>query len=162
MKALIYCYRSGWVNNALGLALAGIFTRPLTSPPLTAGTFPYARLADYDLIYIALHGAPKSRVLRGDEGIPALDVEGVLAGPRLREGAVVILEGCYGAKTPFPRAFKERGAAAVIASREQTFDFRRRLGDAGRAGLAVVKALRAGMTPEQAVVAAEGYFEVVL
>lgn len=147
MKALIYCYRSGWVNNALGLALAGIFTRPLTSPPLTAGTFPYARLADYDLIYIALHGAPKSRVLRGDEGIPALDVEGVLAGPRLREGAVVILEGCYGAKTPFPQAFMERGAHAVIANRDATFDKRITLGRAGTAGSAMVRALRAGKAP---------------
>lgn len=161
MKTLIYCYRSGWFNNALGLALAGIFTRPLTCPPFTAETFPYEHLGAVDLIYIALHGAPKARMLRGDDGTPALDVDGILSGPQLRDGAVVILEGCYGAKTPFPKAFMERGARAVVASGEQTFDYRRKLGEAGRAGLAVVRALRAGMTPDEAVRAAGGYFERV-
>jgi len=151
MKALIYCYRSGWVNNALGLALAGIFTRPLTSPPLTAETFPYARLAKVDLIYIALHGAPKARLLHGDDGIPALDVDGVLNGPSLRPGAVVILEGCYGAKTPFPQAFKERGARAVISSAKRTWDKPRMLGTAGRLGSMMVKALLQGAAPEAVV-----------
>jgi len=145
MRTLIYCYKSGWFNNALGLALAGIFTRPLTCPPLTAETFPYAQLADYDLIYIALHGAPKAHLLRGDDGIPALDVAGVLKGPQLRPGAVVILEGCYGAKTPFPQAFLKQGAAAVIASREKTWDKLLTLGTAGRFGSAMVKALRDGV-----------------
>ncbi len=145
MRTLIYCYKSSALNNWLGLALAGIMTRPLTSPPLTADTFPYARLADYDLIYIALHGAPKSRLLKGDADIPALDVDGILAGPQLRDGTVVILEGCYGAKTPFPQAFIARGATAVIANRERTWDKLRSLGPAGHLGSAMVKALRAGM-----------------
>lgn len=160
MKTLIYCYRSGWFNNAFGLALAGIFTRPLTCPPLTAETFPYAQLAEYELIYIALHGAPKMRLLRGDDGIPALDVDGVLNGPQLQPGAIVILEGCYGAKTPFPRVFKERGAAAVIASRDATFDKRITLGRAGAACSAIVRRVRAGMDIERVVAGIEG-FELV-
>jgi hypothetical protein len=155
MKALIYCYASSALNNWLGLALAGIMTRPLTSPPFTAETFPYTRLADYDLIYIALHGAPKSRLLKGDADIPALDVDGILAGPQLRDGTVVILEGCYGAKTPFPRAFIERGATAVISSGKRTWDKPRMLGTAGRLGSAMVRALLHGASPEAA--APEGW-----
>ncbi|OQA19153.1 MAG: hypothetical protein BWY63_01811 [Chloroflexi bacterium ADurb.Bin360] len=155
MKALVYCYKSSVLNNWLGLALAGIMTRPLTCPPLTAETFPYARLAEVDLVYIALHGTPKARVLLGDAEIPALDVEGILAGPRLRDGTVVILEGCYGAKTPFPRAFIERGATAVISSGKRTWDKLRSLGPAGRLGSVMVRALLHGASPEAA--APEGW-----
>ena len=155
MKALVYCYKSSVLNNWLGLALAGIMTRPLTCPPLTAETFPYARLAEAELIYIALHGTPKSRLLRGDESIPALDVDGILAGPQLQPGAVVILEGCYGAKTPFPRAFIERGARAVISSPKRTWDKPRMLGTAGRLGSTMVRALLQGASPEA--VAPEGW-----
>jgi hypothetical protein len=142
MKTLLYCYRSGWINNALGLLQAGIVTRPLTCPPLTAETFPYERLADVDLIYIALHGSPKGMALYGDGNLPALSVEGIIDGPELH--GVVILEGCYGAKTAFPQAFMARGAGMVISSRERTFDRRYGLGEAGRMGRDLVRALRAG------------------
>jgi hypothetical protein len=158
VKALLYCYRSGVVNNVLGLALAGVFTKPLTCPPLTATTFPYERLGEVDLIYIALHGAPGWEVLRGDDYIPALDVARVLSGPRLREGCTVILEGCYGARTPLPAAFYEMGAVVVIASEQQTWDRKRGLGRAGKAGSAMVRALMGGADAESVVV--EG-FEVV-
>ncbi len=151
MRALLYCYKSGLINNVLGLALAGVVTRPFTSPPLDAESFPYARLANADLIYIALHGMPGKGVLWGDEMLPALDVHGVSGGPDMRPGAVVILEGCYGAKTPFPQAFKERGAAAVFASRDETFDKRFTLGKAGTAGNLMVRRLRAGMAIERVV-----------
>lgn len=158
MKTLVYCYKSGWMNNALGLALAGIVTRPWTCPPLTAETFPYQTLAEVDLIYIALHGSPRARVLRGDDGVPAISVEGVLDGPELH--AAVILEGCYGAKTAFPHAFMERGARIVIASTKQTFDRRVGLGEVGRAGRDIVRALVSG---EDATAVALGYgFEVVV
>lgn len=149
MKALIYCYQSGWLNNALGLALAGIVVRPLTCPPLTAETFPYARLGEVELIYIALHGSPRARVLHGDEQIPALALERVQAGPRL-DRAIVVLEGCYQAGTLFPRAFLERGARAVFASPERTFDRRWGLGAAGKAGLEIVRRVRAGLAPDVA------------
>jgi len=149
VKALIYCYRSGWLNNALGMALAGIVARPLTCPPLTAETFPYERLAEADLIYIALHGSPRARVLRGDEQIPALALERVQDAPRIA-GAIVILEGCYQAETLFPQAFLARGARAVFASPERTFDRRLGLGAAGKAGLEIVRRLRAGASPDAA------------
>jgi len=142
MKTLVYCYREGMINNLFGLMQAGIVTRPLTSPPLTAETFPYERMAEADLIYIALHGSPKGRVLYGDGDIPALSVEGIIDGPELH--GVVILEGCYGAKTAFPRAFVARGAKMVISSRERTFDRRYGLGEAGRMGRDLVRALREG------------------
>lgn len=142
MKALVYCYLSGMINNALGLLQAGIVAWPLTCPPLTAETFPYERLAEVDLIYIALHGTPKAHTLYGDDGRPALLVEGVLTGPELH--ANVVLEGCYGAKTAFPRAFMERGARMVVASGIQTFDRRIGLGSAGRAGRDIVQALVSG------------------
>ncbi len=149
MKALIYCYRSGMLNNLLGRALAGIVARPLTCPPLTADTFHYETFAGMDLIYIALHGSPRARVLRGDEQIPALALERVQDGPRL-DGAIVILEGCYQAETLFPQAFLERGARAVFASPEQTFDRRLGLGAAGKAGLEIVRRVRAGASPDAA------------
>lgn len=142
MKTLVYCYRSGWINNAMGLLQAGILTRPLTCPPLTAESFPYERLGEADLIYIALHGTPKAHTLYGDDGRPALMVEGVLVGPELH--ASVVLEGCYGAKTAFPRAFMERGARMVVASGARTFDRRVGLGSAGRAGRDIVQALACG------------------
>lgn len=149
MKTLVYCYRSGWINNAVGLLQAGILTRPLTCPPLTAESFPYERLGEADLIYIALHGTPRARVLRGDEQIPALALERVQDGPRL-DGAIVILEGCYQAETLFPQAFLARGARAVFANPEQTFDRRLGLGAAGKAGLEIVRRLRAGAAPDVA------------
>lgn len=159
MKALVYCYRSGWTNNLLGLARAGVVALPLTCPPLTAETFPYERLADADLIYIALHGSPGWRTLRGDNDIPALDVDRVLAGPQLRPGCKVVLEGCYGARTPFPAAFYARGAAVVVASDEKTWDRRRRLGRAGKAGSNIVRKLVAGNVDPVAI--AEDEFYVV-
>lgn len=150
MKALIYCYRSGWVNNVLGLVMAGIVARPLTCPPLTAETFPYEQLAEVDLIYIALHGVPRARVLCGDEQIPALALEGVQDGPRLDRMPVVILEGCYQAETAFPAAFLAKGARAVFASPQRTFDRRWGLGTAGKAGLGIVRRLQAGYAPDEA------------
>lgn len=157
MKALLYCYRSGKINNALGLARARVFAIPLTSPPLTAETFPYAQLGEAELIYIALHGSPKSRMLYGDAQIPALSVDRILDGPALH--AAVILEGCWGAKTPFPRAFIERGARMVIASHTQTVDWRFGLGEAGRIGSALVRALAAGQDVQPLL--AGGPFELV-
>jgi len=156
VKTLVYCYRSGMINNMFGLMQAGIVTHPLTSPPLTAETFPYERLADADLIYIALHGAAKGCRLYGDGKLAALSVEGILAGPELH--GVVIMEGCYGAKTAFPRAFVERGARMVISSREKTFDRRYGLGEAGRIGRDLVRALRDGRDVRSAL---RGEFEVV-
>ena len=150
MKALVYCYRSGWMNNVVGLALAGIVARPLTCPPLTAETFPYVRLGEVDLIYIALHGVPRARVLHGDEQIPALSLAGVQEGPRLLDGAIVVLEGCYQAETLFPQVFLERGARAVFASPERTFDRLFGLGEAGKAGMAIVRRMRAGLAPDDA------------
>jgi hypothetical protein len=158
VRTLVYCYRSGWINNALGLLQAGIVVWPLTSPPLTAETFPYERLGEVDLIYMALHGSPKAHTLYGDGEVPALRVDGILGGPELH--ATVILEGCYGAKTAFPRAFMERGARIVIASTKQTFDRRVGLGEVGRAGRDIVRALVSG---EDATAVALGYgFEVVV
>lgn len=150
MRALIYCYRSGWLNNALGLALAGIVARPLTCPPLTAETFPYERLAEVDLVYIALHGSPKARVLRGDNEVAALSLARLEDGPRLERQPVVILEGCYQAETRFPAAFLAKGARAVFASPERTFDRRLGLGTAGKAGLEIVRRLQAGRPPDAA------------
>ena len=151
MRTLVYCYRSGQLNNWLGLVKACVFPSVLTSPPLTAETFPYERLGERDLIYIALHGLPGRDVLWGDNQVVALDATRIAVGPRLRKGAVVILEGCYGLKTPFPEAFLERGAAAVIGSPVKTFDKLRGLGQAGRAGSALVKALRQGQPVAKAV-----------
>ena len=159
MRTLLYCYRSGWINNVLGLALAGIMTKALTCPPLTAETFPYTQLGEVELIYIALHGSPKSRVLYGDNNIPALRVENVLTGPLLLPGAAVILEGCYGAKTAFPKAFLERGARVVIASQEKTLDRRIGLGAAGRIGSLLVKTLVTGGNVNA--LAANSGFEVI-
>ena len=151
---LIYSYRSGAVNNWLGLALAGMPTRPLTCPPLDAATFPYARLAEADLVYIALHGSPGARMLYGDANNPALDARRI---ETVKRGAVVILEGCYGLETFFPQAFLMAGASAVLASRDATWDRRWRLGPAGRAGLAMLRALRAGKTAGDALTAARQF-----
>jgi len=133
----------------LGLAMAGIVARPLTCPPLTADAFPYERLAEADLIYIALHGGPKARVLYGDGQIPALTIEKITDGPSMH--AVVILEGCYGAKTAFPQAFLQKGASAVIGSTQQTFDRRIGLGPAGHTGMKIARRLRDGLSPVDAV-----------
>ena len=144
MKTLLYCYRSGIMNNWLGLALAGVLTRPLTCPPLDAGSVPYERLREMDLLYIALHGDPsRSRdVLYGDDWRPALEADQIAEGQRL-DGLIVILEGCWGAATAFPAVFEALGAT-VAAARAPTWDKRVGLGRAGRLGMALVRGLRKG------------------
>jgi hypothetical protein len=152
MNTLLYCYRSGVVNNMLGLGLAGVFVRPLTSPPLTLATFPYEHLAGQDLVYFALHGRSYDpNHLYGDDGQIAISVELLRLKAPAMKGAIVVLEGCYGALTAFPTAFHTLGAAAVISSRTATYDRRWRIGRAGRLGKDLVKALRGGCSVGEAV-----------
>ena len=144
MKTLLYCYRSGVVNNALGLIKARVLPQSvLTAPPLTADTFPYHELEGIDLAYIVLHGVPGFRdVLFGDHNTLALHA-GRINGLNL-VGLSVVLEGCNGLKTNFPQAFLDAGARVVVASAEPTYDYLVGLGEAGRVGSRVVSRIRDG------------------
>jgi len=155
MKTLLYCCHSWRINNWLGLARAGVFTRPLTCPPLDAGSFPYSKLAGVDLVYMALHGAAYERdLLYGDDWRAALSIEALRRRAPDMSGAVVVLEGCYGMRTRFPHLFRALGAAAVIASARPTWDRTLSLGRAGRYGSTLVRALRQGATVRDAMAVA--------
>lgn len=134
MRVMLYCYRSGVINNSLGIIRAGVIPRPIfTSPRLTAETFPYAELEKVDVAYICLHGLPNiPSDLFGDNMVRALTVKPIR---HLKlNGLKVILEGCYGLATNFPQAFLDAGAAFVIGSKEPTQDYLMWLGDAGKVG----------------------------
>jgi hypothetical protein len=147
MKALLYCYRESAFNNWLGLARAGVLCRPMTAPPLSDQTFPYDRLRDVDLVYIALHGSPaQTEMLFADAAMtqPAFSSAFLSTVAPSMAGSVVILEGCWGLATIFPEIFQDLGASAVIASQKPTYDRLRGLGSAGALMSRVVGALKRG------------------
>jgi hypothetical protein len=154
VKAVVYSYRRGAVNNRLGLALAGVLTPwVLTCPPTDQDTFPYQALSAFDLAYLVLHNGPDPTRLYGDERpgkhdhrrYQALDSQRVTSASR-----VVFMEGCAGLRTAFPGAFLAAGCEAVIGSFQPTYDKTVWLGPAGWQGVRVVKALRRGRTVHQA------------
>jgi hypothetical protein len=111
MNLLAYCTEvaASAVRKALGV-------EPLTSPPVTASSFPRRKLRDLDMLYFRLHGE-ESEPWRGE------GVEGdkpVAFTPRcLSEadlgGCVVVVANCYGSDDPLVAALYEVGAEAVIA-----------------------------------------------
>jgi len=118
----------------------------LTAPPLNGDSFPYHELQGVRLFYLRLHGLPGQSYLYGDKrgaiGMTAF------SGQRLANldltGLVVVMEGCYGAKTTLPEMFRQQGAAAVIASEEATNNRKFRVGPAGKFGKAFVSSLLKG------------------
>lgn len=129
------------------MLLGGTPVRVLTCPPLDVETFPYERLFRADLVYLRLHGIPDQPYLYGDDWLTALSVE------RLRKiektlawDGIVFMEGCFGALTGMPEVFLALGAAAVVASEEETDNRTLSIGPAGKFGLRFVKKLLAGET----------------
>jgi hypothetical protein len=163
MNVLLYCYGLSVVNNMLGLVSSGIWPKHVfTSPPKDYRTFPYELLSEVDLAYIVLHGSPgfPSALFGGKEigkGPVAMTTEALYKSTDFKD-LVVILEGCYGIKTYFPRIFVSKGARAVIADRSPTYDRLVFLGKAGRDGRKMLIDLKKGKRMKDV---ATGSFEVV-
>jgi hypothetical protein len=110
MRILAYC-DSKWLGATL--EVVGLGADVITSPPVTAHTFPTAWLSGYDVIYIDLNGEPGGQMLYDSEGNAALALDTV-RGASL-EGAVVVATVCHLPESPFLDAFLESGVRAVIA-----------------------------------------------
>lgn len=112
MRILSYCTEVA--APAVRLALG---VEPLTSPPLTAHSFPRSRLAGADYIYFRLHGdGPKPGPWWGEgyDGLkPPAFGKASLVGVDLG-GAVVLVANCYGASDPLVGDLYRAGAGAVI------------------------------------------------
>jgi len=112
MRTLAYCTEvaADAVRDALGV-------EPLTSPPLTAETFPAHRLNGLDLLYFRLHGKEGERgVWRGegkDGARPKALTRNCLWYIGLW-GCTVLVANCYGADDPLVDALYAVGAEAVI------------------------------------------------
>ena len=108
MRAFGYCVKSAKqaVHTAVGV-------EPVTSPPVTAGSFIPKMLEGHDLIYIRLHGDPNLPHWYNDQWDAAItmsDIEAADLG-----GAVVVVASCYGAGDPKVAALYRAGASVVVA-----------------------------------------------
>lgn len=108
----------------------------LVAPPHGVGSFPYRKLAQADIIYFRLHGKVGQSYMYDGSFHTAFSLRRFEeSGVRLRAG-LVFIENCQGGLTPFPQAFRKAGAAIVVAAVTETQNYRRRIGPAGRIGIA--------------------------
>lgn len=114
MRIVAFC-----TQNAAQAVAKATGTTPLTSPPLLAMDVTLEMLAA-DLLYFRLHGTESNTdVWFGDDGAGGLQPIALrleMVSKLKLDGAVVVVANCYGAASPFVRAFYEAGARAVIAA----------------------------------------------
>lgn len=148
MRILAYCDAT-W-ERATRKAV-GKKAMVLTSPPIYAADFNPAWLEGLDLLYLDLHGIPGSVYLwSGPKGhrSAALSLKTIMAAD-LR-GTVVFLTTCYLPETHFLRAFLDAGAKAVIGGAGENWGTSRGLSGAQRLAKWLIRFLRRGKSPEEA------------
>lgn len=106
-----------------------------------------------DLLYLALHGLPGDGVLYGDYGWPAVHVADVRRADW--SGTTVFAQTCHFPQTPFPAAFLQAGARAVIAGSGENYSPARGLAGASLLGLWVRRGLALGWSPARALALAK-------
>ena len=121
MRTLAYCTEAAAV--AVGKAVG---VKPLTSPPLTAGTVTDL-WTGADFVYIRLHGRPDVPDTWFGQSVGG-DVTTALTLDDLhRVSGVWLLANCYGASSPFVGALYRAGAQAVIAGAGPNYAARSRV-----------------------------------
>ncbi len=147
MRVFAYCTlpAKNMVKDAVGID-------PLTSPPTTIQTFNTAQL-QADIIYFRLHGLSQipGRWFGEDHDgnlIAAIGREQIQS--TVLDGPVVILANCYGASSPMVEDFYQAGASVVIAGSGPNYASGQRVTGADLLALEVIKALKNGSTPEEA------------
>lgn len=140
-----------WIASHMKL-LRGLYSpwtsvMSLTSPPVTADSFPYREMCAADVIYLRLHGMENQPYLYGSgaSGMweTAFSLEKFVFAPEgivLEKKPLVFMEGCFGATTGIPEVFVKAGASVVIAAKGETQNRTVSIGQAGKIGLRVVSA----------------------
>jgi len=148
MDILVYCAGEWRVSTWLTFAMIRRPMRVLTCPPLTGETFPYKKLAGLNLLYLRLHGMPEQSHLYGSKWQTAFSLEELMAEAPDMSGSVVFMEGCYGRRTQFPKAFKSLGAEHVIGSNDETESENIFVGQSSRFGQWFVRAFVKGKSAQ--------------
>lgn len=124
---------------------------PLTSPPVTMGTFRARKLEGYDFLYFKLHGLPGQPYWYGDRFLCT-----VLSAEQLRQadlsGAVVFVANCHlysfeggeYVQGPMLRALLDAGARAVVGGPGTNYAARVRVFGADLLGMVFRLALGTG------------------
>jgi len=127
---------------ALGLRLLrGYKVKVMTAPPFNAETFPYTELAEVDVVYIRLHGIPDQPYLYDGGWNTAFSMDRLVHQVKeLPKHPRIFMEGCFGKQTGIPAVLLKLGASEVVASTTETRNRPLTIGDAGKIGLAMLKA----------------------
>lgn len=145
MKLLMYCAQAWSISGRLTAILSGMSSSVLTSPPLTADSFPYSDIGQADVFYVRLHGLIGQPYLYDSKWNTAFSGQAMLESRvGLDKVQLVFIEGCFGARTGLPEMFAEAGARLVIASDTETGNRPFTIGPAGRIGLETLRAIRSG------------------
>lgn len=119
---------------------------PITSPPVTAGTFQPGWMEGKRLLIFKLHGYPD----RPDwYGMDSRGEKGIALTPALVEcanltGAIVIALVCHGAGAPMEKAFFEAGAIAFFGSFEEVRGRETEPGEVDELAIHLLKLLAGG------------------
>ena len=135
----------------------------LTSPPLTSRDVTAWTFAGAEFIYVRLHGrpdVPDTWFGQAPDGgtVTALTLDG-LAGLHLPD-VVVLLGTCYGADSPFPAAFYEAGARAVIAGAGANYAATKDVVGADLLARWVLRGLSAGLAVRHALLLAQARLSI--
>ncbi len=148
MRVFAYCTLPAkkMVKDAVGI-------EPLTSPPSTVQTFNTVHLIGADIIYFRLHGLsqiPGRWFGEDNDGnlIAAIGREQIQSA--VLDKPVVILANCYGASSPMVEDFYQAGASVVIAGSGPNYASGERITGTDLLALEIIKALKNGLTPEEA------------
>ena len=106
MTTLAYCALS--FRRSVALA-AGV--TPLTSPPLTSGTFHHTWLEGHRLLYLKLHGLPNQPYLYGDGWTTALSADTITQADLSH--SVVFAPNCHLDQSPILAAMLHSGATVI-------------------------------------------------
>lgn len=158
MRVLAYCDERYLLATRAVVDRGAKTLMLITSPPTYAREFDPGWLAEWDVIYLDLHGQPDSVYLYSGahQETAALKVDTVRQAQL--GGAVVIATTCYLPETPFIAAFLAAGASAVIGGEGTNFGGRTRLAGAQVLARLVLKRLEQGDPAEKAL----GYAQKVM
>lgn len=133
----VLCAKSWWLSTYRATG-----ARPFTSPPLVAQTIDLNKLIA-PIVYIRLHGIPGQPYLYGDPGWQtAVSAEQIAAVNW--KGALVFMEGCYGAM--LANSFLQGGATAVAGAGKSTWGRRYFIGPSSKVGSEWLRLIRRGET----------------
>lgn len=145
MRTVAYC-----TQTAKKVVARATRTEPLTSPPLTAGTFFPELLDGADLLYFRLHPGSEDNagVWSGEaeNGLRPFALRLETIGKLKLNYTIVVIANCYGDRSPFVQAFYDAGARVVIAIPGQNYATKKRVTGTDLLVSVLISALRLGFS----------------